>query len=90
MALRPFPTESRIRWRRIDVPGHEEARIERTTAGWRLTGELEVEEAGLAARLRYVIECDGQWRTRSAVIEGQRRAADAVRAHGGRCGQLGA
>lgn len=70
MTLRPFPTESRVRWRRMDVPGREEARVERTPAGWRLTGELEVEEAGLAARLRYAIECDPEWRTRSAVIEG--------------------
>jgi hypothetical protein len=59
-----------MRWRRTDVPGHEEARVERTTSGWRLTGELEVEEAG-AARLRYVIECDPEWCTRSAVIEGE-------------------
>lgn len=71
IALRPFPTESRMRWRRIDVPGREEARVERTTFGWRLTGELDVEEAGLAARLHYAIECDPEWRTRSAVIEGE-------------------
>ena len=59
-----------MRWRRTDVPGREEARVERTNAGWRLTGELEVEETGLAARIRYVIECDAAWRTRSSVIEG--------------------
>ncbi len=71
MALRPFPKESRMRWRRTDVPGREEACVERTATGWRLTGELDVAEAGLAARLRYVIECDPEWRTRSAVIEGE-------------------
>ncbi len=71
MTLRPFPTESRVRWRRMDVPGREEARVERQPAGWRLTGELDVEEASLAARLRYAIECDPEWRTRSAVIEGE-------------------
>lgn len=60
-----------MRWRRIDVPGREEARVEHTASGWRLTGELEVEETGLAARLSYVIECDLKWRTRSAVIEGE-------------------
>lgn len=60
-----------MRWRRIDVPGREEARVERAASGWRLNGELEVEETGLAARLRYVIECDLEWRTRSAVIEGE-------------------
>lgn len=71
IALRPFPTESRMRWRRLDVPGCEDAHIERTTTGWRLTGELEVEETGLTAHLRYVIECDAEWCTRSAVIEGE-------------------
>lgn len=70
-ALRPFPAKSHMRWRRMDVPGREEACVERTAAGWRLTGELDVEEAGLAARLRYAIECDLEWRTRSAVIEGE-------------------
>jgi uncharacterized protein len=71
MTLRPFPTESRMRWRRLDVPGREEARVERTDTGWRLTGELEVEEAGIAARLRYAIDCDQEWHTRSAAIEGE-------------------
>jgi hypothetical protein len=60
-----------MRWRRLDVPGHEEARVDRTATGWRLTGELDVEETGVAARLRYAIDCDPEWRTRSAVIEGE-------------------
>jgi hypothetical protein len=71
MKLRPFPTESRMRWRRLDVPGHEEARVDHTATGWRLTGEVDVEELGVAARLRYAIDCDPEWRTRSAVIEGE-------------------
>jgi uncharacterized protein len=71
ITLRPFPTASRMRWRRMDAPGHEEAHIERTTSGWRLTGELDIEEADLAARLHYTIECDQEWRTRSAVIDGE-------------------
>ena len=71
MTLHPFPDESRARWRRLDVPGHEEARVERTATGWHLTGELAVEETALAARLRYAIECDPEWRTRSALVEGE-------------------
>lgn len=70
MTLRPFPRESRARWRRLDVRGHEAACIEHTATGWRLNGELDVEEAGLTARLRYVIECDPEWRTRSTLVEG--------------------
>jgi hypothetical protein len=60
-----------MRWRRLDVPGREEARVTHTLAGWRLTGEVDVEEAGSAARLRYLIECDPEWRTRSALVEGE-------------------
>jgi uncharacterized protein len=59
-----------MRWRRLDVPGHEEARIERGAGGWHLTGEVDVKEASTSARLRYVIDCDAKWRTRSASIEG--------------------
>jgi hypothetical protein len=70
MTLPPFPPSSRMRWRRIDVPGHEDARIEQVPAGWRLSGELDVEEDGVAARLHYRIECDSEWRTRKATIEG--------------------
>ena len=43
----------------------------RAGSGWRLTGNLEVEESGVAAKLRYAVECDAQWRTRSALIEGR-------------------
>jgi hypothetical protein len=59
-----------MRWRRVDVPGREEARVERTRDGWRLEGALEVEEVGVAASLRYTIDCDDRWRTRAALIEG--------------------
>jgi hypothetical protein len=59
-----------MRWRRLDVPGREDATIKHTTTGWRLTGDLDVKEVGLAAKLRYVIECDDEWRTDWAVIEG--------------------
>jgi uncharacterized protein len=71
VTLQPFPADSRVRWRRVDVAGREQARVERAGSGWRLTGNLEVEESGLAAKLRYAIECDAQWRTRSALIEGE-------------------
>ncbi len=59
-----------MRWRRLDVPGREEARVERTATGWRLAGQLDVGDAGVAAQLQYTIECDSEWRTRRAIIEG--------------------
>jgi hypothetical protein len=65
-----------MRWRRTDVPGREDARVERTREGWRLTGTLEVEEAEVAASLRYTIDCDERWRTRAALIEGTASGRD--------------
>ena len=60
-----------MRWRRLDVPGTEEASVEATTGGWRLAGELHVTEAGIAARLGYEIACDECWRTRAARVVGE-------------------
>jgi hypothetical protein len=68
--MTPFPRESHMRWRRLDVPGREEARIEQTAAGWRLIGQVEVDDAGMYAQLAYVIECDRLWRTRRAEVTG--------------------
>jgi hypothetical protein len=67
-----FPAESQMRWRRLDVPGSEVAEAHRTENGWRLTGDLHVEESGVIARLHYTIDCDSAWRTRSALIIGER------------------
>jgi hypothetical protein len=75
MFMKPFPSKSYMRWRRLDVPGHEEAGIEQTTGGWRLTGQVEVEEASVRAQLSYVIECNRDWRTRRAVVTASASAA---------------
>ena len=69
MTLAPFPPESRMRWRRIDVPGREDARFVQTGSGWRIAGQVHVEESG-AASLSYEIDCDHAWRTRSAHVDG--------------------
>jgi hypothetical protein len=70
MPMKPFPRESHMRWRRLDVPGHEEARIAQTADGWRLTGRLEADEANVHAQLTYLIECAPDWRTRRAIVAG--------------------
>ena len=70
MGMQPFPSRFRRRWRRLDVPGWEECRIDKTDAGWRLAGKLEVAEAGVHARHSYVIDCDAPWRTRRAHVGG--------------------
>src|SRR5690606_22843295 len=69
-AVTPLPSESRMRWRRLDVPGREDARIQRTPDGWRLTGRVEVVEAGVAAHISYVVECGPTRRTRRTTLTG--------------------
>lgn len=69
MTFQPIPDTLRSRWRRLDVRGCEQACIERTDTGWRVAGELDVEEAGVAAHIRYDIACDTAWHTRSARVE---------------------
>jgi uncharacterized protein len=73
--MKPFPSKSHMRWRRLDVPGREEAHIEQTAEGWRLTGELDADEAGVRAHLTYVIECEHDWRTRRTVVTGSASGA---------------
>jgi hypothetical protein len=73
--MRPFPADSTIRWRRLDVAGHEEARIEQSASGWRLRGRLEVDEPAGQARLAYLIDCDHAWRTRRATVSGDAAGA---------------
>ena len=68
--MKPFPSKLHMRWRRLDVPGREEARIEQTADGWRLIGQLETEEATVRAQLIYTIDCEPDWRTRRAVVRG--------------------
>lgn len=71
MAHAPFPPDTVIRWRRLDVFGHEHARIHRVPSGWRLQGKVEVRESGVSAQLDYVVECDPTWLTRSVLVYGE-------------------
>src|SRR5690606_2784207 len=71
MAHAPFPPDTTIHWRRLDVFGYEHARIQRVPSGWRLQGKVEVRESGVSARFNYVVECDPTWFTRSALVDGE-------------------
>jgi hypothetical protein len=68
--VKPFPQHLHRRWRRIDVPGSEQAHIEQTLDGWRLTGQVVSHEDGVHLQLDYTINCDYRWCTRNAVIRG--------------------
>ena len=71
MSLAPFPPASSVAWRRLDVPGREEAEIRLVPGGWHLSGTVDVEEAGHNAQFSYRIDVDEGWRTRSALVEGK-------------------
>ena len=55
-----------ILWKRLDLPGHESARLTGTT----LHGAAVMLHASKACRLDYEIVCDDAWRTRSARVSG--------------------
>ena len=57
-------------WRRYDLPGYETCKILVSDGGWRLTGVAVLVWEGLACRLDYVIDCDEQWVTRLATVDG--------------------
>ena len=62
---------SSIVWRRTDKSGHEFATIAEGEEGARLSGVAVLSERGAPCRVRYLIDCDAQWRTLSCVLTGQ-------------------
>lgn len=63
-------------WRRLDVPGHESARLLRAADGWRLEGGVALRHEGEAVALRYTVACDDAWRTRAGTVRGWIGARD--------------
>lgn len=59
-----------IRWRRLDLPGHESARLERSYGAWELIGAAEFTFEDRLYRLYYNVACDDAWRTARARIAG--------------------
>ena len=59
-----------ILWRRLDTSGHETARVYGDEDGWYLDGSAIFLYEGNPCRLEYLIECDPDWRTRSATVDG--------------------
>ena len=55
-------------WKRHDLPGHEACRVRSFDTGWKLGGAAVFVYMGQACRLDYLIDCDSQWVTRSAVV----------------------
>src|SRR5687767_11717435 len=59
-----------VLWRRRDVPGYESCCISRRDSGWQLDGAAVLAHENSACRLDYLIDCDRQWITKSAVVSG--------------------
>ena len=55
-------------WRRLDIPGHEIARLEMLDDGWKLSGTAIFASQQGPAKLDYVVNCDAAWRTNSAQV----------------------
>ncbi len=71
-APRDRSTEHRatILWRRLDLPGHELASLERHGDGWQLSGVALLALDARPCRLEYTIRCDAEWRTTRAIARG--------------------
>ena len=59
-----------ILWRRLDIPGHEYARIEPHDSSWTLSGIALLYHEGQPCRLEYAIDCDLSWSTTAAHVSG--------------------
>ena len=59
-----------ILWRRVDTLGLEAARVYGDDDGWYLDGSAIFLHEGTPCRLEYLIECDTEWLTTSATIDG--------------------
>jgi hypothetical protein len=59
-----------ILWRRLDLPGVESARLERTQGGWTLAGAAVFTHEERLCRLYYEVRCDAAWRTTTARVAG--------------------
>lgn len=64
------PLTTRMRWRRLDVPGSDECELRQTGRGWHLAGVAEFRLGEVAARLGYEAECDPGWRTVRGAVRG--------------------
>jgi uncharacterized protein len=57
-------------WRRLDVPGTDTCTLLRTEHGWTLAGLAEFAHARGWACVSYRVDCDPDWKSRSAEVHG--------------------
>jgi hypothetical protein len=59
-----------VLWRRLDLPGHEAARLSSRDSGWQIAGAAVFAHGQLPCRLDYLVVCDLGWRTISGRVTG--------------------
>jgi uncharacterized protein len=59
-----------VLWRRLDLPGHEIARILLRGDRWELSGTAVFAHERRPCKLDYFVACDSGWRTTSAQVAG--------------------
>ncbi len=59
-----------VRWRRLDLPGTDEAHLEPTAAGHRLSGMSRYQDHDGPVALDYVVDLSDDWATRTAIVTG--------------------
>src|SRR3569833_2387873 len=69
-----------VLWRRLDTPGHDVCRLEKSYAGWILEGVTVFLHEDGPASLKYRIDCDRTWRTIKGAVHGY-LGARAVQVH---------
>lgn len=66
----PAQTLATIFWRRLDLPGHESARLLRLAQDWRLLGAAVFWYDRQPCRLDYDLRCTPGWQTTAARVTG--------------------
>lgn len=60
-----------ILWQRLDAPGHDACRLERSDTAWQLDGAAVFRQAdGQVAQLHYRVRCDKHWHTQWGTVRG--------------------
>jgi uncharacterized protein len=62
--------EKSIVWRRLDVPGHEYARISSNQSGVQINGTAILVFGSAFCKLDYAIKCRADWRTEAVKVSG--------------------
>ena len=60
-----------MRWRRLDLPGRDDARLRHQLGSWRLEGHAEFIDGTNRWELGYRVACGPDWVTTGALVRGQ-------------------